>query len=78
MDAGFIDADLLVEARRRFDVEIIGPVRGDVRWQANAGQGYGLADFVIDWGAKSVVCAHGQRSSVWSEQIGMADFEQYR
>jgi transposase len=68
MDAGFIDAELLVEAKRDLGVKVCGPVKKDVRWQANAGQGYGLADFTIDWEGQQAICPQGQRSSVWSEQ----------
>jgi transposase len=75
MDAGFIDADLLVEAKRDRDIEVCGPVKRDVRWQANEGQGYGLADFAIDWESKQATCPRGQRSSVWSEQRNAHDQE---
>ena len=73
MDAGFVDADLLVEAKRDHGVEVCGPVKKDVRWQANAGQGYGLADFTMDWENKHAICPQGQRSSVWSEQKNAYD-----
>jgi len=75
MDAGFIDANLLVEAKRDLDVEVCGPVKKDVRWQANAGQGYGLAEFTIDWEGKHATCPQGQTSSVWSEQKNAYDQE---
>jgi transposase len=68
MDAGYVTADLLVEAKRDFAVEVCGPVKKDVRWQANSGQGFGLSEFKVDWEAKSVTCPRGQKSSVWSEQ----------
>jgi transposase len=75
MDAGFLDAKLLVVAKRDFGIEVCGPVKKDVRWQANAGQGYGLAEFTIDWGGKHATCPQGQRSSVWSEQRNAYDQE---
>jgi transposase len=75
MDAGFIEADLLVEAKRDLEVEVCGPAKKDVRWQANAGQGYGLADFTIDWEGQQAICPQGQRSSVWSEQRNAYDQE---
>jgi transposase len=68
MDGGYIDADLLVAAQRDFGIEVIGPVKKDVRWQAQAQQGYSLADFTIDWTAKRALCPQGQVSTVWSER----------
>jgi len=73
MDAGFIEADLLVEAKRDLGVEVCGPVKKDVRWQAQAGQGYGLANLTIDWAAQMAICPQGQQSHVWSEQTNAYD-----
>lgn len=72
MDAGFIDAALLVNSPQDWQVEIVGPVKKDVRWQANPGQGFGLADFHIDWAAQKATCPQGQSSSGWSEQRNAA------
>lgn len=72
MDAGFIDAELLVGAQREHHIEIVGPVKKDVRWQANAGKGYGLSAFNVDWDTQIVICPRGQMSSSWSEQRNAA------
>lgn len=68
MDAGFIDADLLVEAQRDLNMDVCGPVKQDGRWQAKAGQGYSLADFTMDWEARIVICPQGQTSNTWCER----------
>lgn len=68
MDAGFIDAELLVTAQQDLAVTVYGPIKKDVRWQAQAGQGFSLADFTIDWEHQTVTCPHGQQSQAWSEQ----------
>lgn len=68
MDAGYVDGDLLVEAKRDLGIEVIGPIKKDVRWQATAEQGYGLAHFTIDWSAQVALCPQGQKSSVWLKQ----------
>ena len=34
MDAGYVDADLVVEAQRDYAMEIVGPITKDVSWQA--------------------------------------------
>lgn len=75
MDAGFIDAQLLVEAKRDLGVEVCGPVKKDSGWQAHAGQGYSLADFTLDWESKQSICPQGQKSSLWSEKRNAYDHE---
>jgi hypothetical protein len=57
MDAGLIDADLLVTAPQEWAVEGCGPVKKDVRWPAQAGQGFGL--FAFDWVAQTGTCPAG-------------------
>ena len=68
MDAGYIDGELLFKAKIDLAVEVYGPVKKDVRWQAQAGQGFGLADFKIDWEHQTVTCPAQQQSSGWSQQ----------
>lgn len=69
MDAGFIDADVLVAAKRDLAIEVCGPVKKDPQWQALAGQGFGLSNFVIDWEARTVTCPKGQRTTSWSGKL---------
>ena len=65
LDAGYVSADLLVTAERDLGVAVCGPVKKDVRWQANSGQGFGLADFKIDWANQTVTCPNGQTTGAW-------------
>lgn len=68
MDAGYIDAELLVDAKDDYGVTICGPVKKDVRWQANQEEGYSLPRFKIDWEQHSVTCPQGKTSHAWSVQ----------
>lgn len=67
VDAGYLSANLLVEAKRDHGIEIVGPIDKlqDVSWQARENTGYDLSRFRIDWEAKRVTCPHGQRSVKW-------------
>jgi transposase len=65
-DAGYVDADLLVTSQTAYGIELLGPVRSDISWQAKAGQGFDLAAFVIDWESKKVICPTGQTSVDWT------------
>ena len=69
VDAGYVDAGILVSAATAHQVDVIGPVRADTNWQARQGQGFAAACFVIDWDAKSVLCPQGKRSVTWKERV---------
>ena len=49
IDAGYVDADLLLDIGAEHEVELISPIRPDASWQAKAGQGYDISAFRIDW-----------------------------
>lgn len=66
MDAGYVDANVLVHSETTFHIHVIGRVAPDPSWQAHAGQGYALADFQVDWGQQHVRCPQGHRSRYWS------------
>lgn len=65
LDAGYVDAQLLVEAPEQHGTEIIGPVLPDSSWQARQGAGYDLAQFQIDWEKRQAICPQGQASARW-------------
>jgi transposase len=65
VDAGYVDADLLIDAQAAHGIELVGPVRPDTSWQAQAGQGYAVSAFAVDWEAKTVTCPQGHRSVDW-------------
>ena len=67
LDTGYISAELLVHAKEDYGIVICGPVRKDVLWQANSGDGFGLSNFEINWKAQSVTCPHGHKSNYWSQ-----------
>jgi transposase len=69
VDGGYVDAENLVAAKQTFGLELCGPVKKDVRWQAQAGEGFDLSHFQVDWSAKRVTCPSGQTSQSWYEQV---------
>jgi transposase len=75
LDAGYVDADLLVSSRREYGIEVVGPVRPDVSWQAKAakaskaGEGYDVSAFTVDWDAKRVTCPNGRTNSSWTPHL---------
>jgi transposase len=72
-DAGYVDAELLVDSERQHQVAVIGPVALDHCWQALAPDAYDISHFVIDWEAKRVTCPQGHLSQKWSQTQKRAD-----
>ena len=73
MDAAFIGAEFLVQAKQQHQVDILGPAMPDVRWQAKAGKGFTQSDFRVDWQNHTVKCPREQVSSSWSEHTNKAN-----
>lgn len=73
VDTGFVDARLVLESEHDFKVNLVGPSRGDYKWQAQQGKGFAAANFEIDWQAQKAHCPGGKESSSWSEAIDGRD-----
>jgi transposase len=69
VDTGYVDAELRVSSQRDFQVDLIGPARPDVKWQARAGQGFEAARFAIDWQRHQATCPAGRTSISWTPAI---------
>lgn len=66
VDAGYVDAHLLVSTRREYDVTLTGPVAGVTSHQAAANNGFTADDFTIDWATEQVTCPGGQTTRCWN------------
>jgi len=69
VDAGYVDAELIVQSRQDFNIELMGPVRPDVSWQAQHEQAYDISQFTIDWKGKCATCPQGKQSSSWTPYL---------
>ncbi|HLL32616.1 MAG TPA: IS1182 family transposase [Streptomyces sp.] len=69
VDTGFLDAELLVESRRQYGVDLLGPTRKDQRWQARAGEGFGIEHFAVDFERRTAVCPEGHESAEWVPRV---------
>jgi transposase len=65
VDSAYPDAEILVQSQTK-GIDLVGPVHRDTSWQAQAGQGYDLTCFTIDWQAKAARCPQGQTSQRWT------------
>ena len=66
LDAGYVDAALLVNGRAAHAITVIGPVRPDASWQAATAGAYDLGAFAIDWDGQRATCPQGQDSRYWT------------
>ena len=64
VDTGYVTSDHLVDSHRA-GIDLLGPVLGDMSWQARANDGFGLAYFVVDWEAQRATCPRGKTSAIW-------------
>jgi transposase len=69
VDTGFLDAELLVESRDHYGVDLLGPTRLDYHWQARAGAGFDAQHFLIDWEQECATCPAGKTSTGWTPAV---------
>lgn len=67
VDAGYVNAEVLVASRRAHQIDLVGPPPRDRHWQARAGEGFDAANFAIDWEQERARCPQGAPSVKWSQ-----------
>jgi transposase len=65
VDAGYLDAEVLVSNQQKHAITLIGPVAVDNSWQAQAEQGFDITHFTIDWSQRQVRCPMSKDSRLW-------------
>jgi len=65
VDAGYIDADLLVKMKRDYGVQLVGPPRGPKGWQTTVPGAFTAYDFTLDWEQERAKCPNGKTSVSW-------------
>ncbi len=68
VDSGYVTAPILVSSRAS-GIDMIGPRRPDVRWQANTENGIDVSQFHIDWENECAICPQGHTSSSWTPTL---------
>jgi transposase len=65
VDAGYIDADLLVQISKNYRVKLVGPPRAAKGWQSKEEDALTAYHFTIDWEHNRAFCPGGKTSSYW-------------
>src|SRR4051812_20222122 len=66
VDAAYVSAELLVAARERHGIDLVGPARPDPSWQSRDGSAFGAGDFAVDWDRRVARCPEGKESTGWA------------
>ena len=66
VDTGYVDANLLVESERDYQIDLVGPTCKNYQWQATQQTGYDADHFLIDWQQQQATCPEGHTSSSWT------------
>jgi transposase len=70
VDTAYVGSDWLVASQQNYGVDLLGPVHPDTTWQAQAGQGFDIAHFDIDWQHQCATCPMGKTSTQWTPHRG--------
>ncbi len=65
VDTAYVTADHLVTSQTTHDCTLLGPIHENYSWQTRAGEGFGAAQFVIDWEQERATCPQGKTSKIW-------------
>jgi transposase len=68
-DTAYVDAEILVDSRREYGVDLIGPTPPNYWWQSRAGEGFATSDFVIDWDRQRATCPEGRTGASWTPAV---------
>jgi transposase len=65
VDAGYTSVDHLLDSRRDYQLDLIGPMAGGGSWQVKQKQGFDVSCFSINWAQQTVTCPQGKLSQSW-------------
>jgi transposase len=65
VDAGYVRARNVIQSRDWYQIDLVGPLDTDHRWQARTPGGFAAEHFQIDWDRQRAVCPRGHGSLRW-------------
>jgi transposase len=66
VDSAYMSVDLLLAARERHGIDLVGPQRQNPAWQRRSDGAFDTADFAVDWERQVVRCPEGKESAGWT------------
>ena len=77
VDAAYVSGNHIVAARERHGIELVGPPRPDLSWQARVDGAFRATDFTVDWESRRVRCPEERTSTTWGEYADKASGQRY-
>lgn len=65
VDTAYINLDVLVSSKEKYNIDIIGPPKEGPTWRAKIEGGYTMDKFTINWDEKTVTCPENKTSTSW-------------
>lgn len=65
VDQGYMSTRLIQHSQAEYKIDLFGPVSTGSGWQAQAGQGFDLSHFKINWKRQVAKCPQGKYSRDW-------------
>jgi transposase len=69
VDTGSVDAQLLHSSQQDYGIDLVGPTRPDIKWQAQQKMGFEASQFHLDWQGEQATCPEGRTSISWTPAI---------
>lgn len=66
VDTAYVSADLMLETRDQYQLELVGPMRPNCSWQEKMPEAYDISRFKINWKTEKVTCPQGHQSRGWT------------
>jgi transposase len=70
VDGGYGSGPAFAQSDTDYGVELFGPTRSDVSWQAHTEGAFDLSYFQIDFSNRTVTCPQGHTTKQWYERTG--------
>jgi transposase len=70
VDGGYGSGPAFAQSAVDYGVELFGPTRSDVSWQAHTEGAFDLSCFQIDFSNRTVTCPQGHTTTQWHERTG--------
>ncbi|HRI93910.1 MAG TPA: IS1182 family transposase [Accumulibacter sp.] len=71
VDNGYGSGTAFVNSRDHYGVDLFGPARPDISWQAQVTDAFDISHFRIDFELRTVTCPQGHTTRQWSERLGI-------
>jgi transposase len=70
VDGGYGSAPTFASSQTDHGIDLFGPTRPDISWQAKTPGAYRISDFALDFANRTATCPQGHTTHQWQERVG--------